>query len=135
MSQFLTLSYYFSTRPDTDFHFTKLILAIVVLFYIVSIAIWIYRKKYAKDMILRKMLKKYPGNLFTIGSILLFLLLARETGIPIISMRIWLFALFIFVIIMAIKKAVTFKRDYRARSQKMEHNDISTKYLPTKKKK
>ena len=134
MNKFLTLNYYFNSVPDSDFHFTKLTLGIVAVFYILSIAIWIYRKKYSKNEVLRRILKKYPGTLFTVGTILLFLLLSRETGIPIISMRIWLLGFLLFVAIWFIKVAVTFRGQYRMRSSQAKQ-DVKSKYLPRKKNK
>jgi len=134
MDKLLTLKYYFDTTPDNNFQFTKITLIIVLVFYFLSLVIRIYRRKYCKNEIVRKILKRYPGRLFTLGTILLFILLSRETGIPILSMRIWLFAFLLYVIIWAIMVCFTLKKEYHSRTRHIEHHDTKAKYLPKKKK-
>jgi hypothetical protein len=135
MDKLLNFKYYFDTNPGNNFQFTKVILAIVALFYLLSLAIRIYRKRYCKNDIIRKMLRGYTGRFFTYGSILLFILLSRETGIPILSMRFWMFAFLLYVIIWILKVSLTFKKEYKKRSHHTEHHDSISKYLPKKKKK
>lgn len=134
MDKLLTLKYYFDTTPSSDFQFTKLVLLVVGLFFLLSLGVRIYRKKYCKNEIIRKMLRGYSGRFFTFGSILLFILLSRETGIPILSMRFWLFAFLLYVIIWALTVCFTFKKKYHSRAQHTEHRDTKAKYLPKRKK-
>jgi len=135
MDKFLTFKFYFTIRPDSDFQYTKLTLALTLLLFLISITIRIYKKKYAKDDILKKMLKRYPGRFFWFGLILLSLLLFREAGIPILSMRIWWVLLFIYMAYWIIKTCITFKKEYKFRSNQAYHHDAMSKYLPKKKKK
>jgi len=135
MDKLLTFKYYFDTTPSNNFQFTKIILLIVALFYLISLGVRIYRKKYCKNDIIKKMLRGYTGRFFTLGTILLFILLSRETGIPILSMRFWMFAFLLYVIIWALTVCFTFKKNYHKRAQHTEHHDTKAKYLPKKKKK
>ena len=135
MEKLLTLKYYFDANPGNNFQFTKITLLIVGVFYLLSLGVRIYRKKYCKNDIVKKMLRGYPARFFTLGSILLFILLSRETGIPILSMRFWLFAFMLYVIIWLLKECFTFKKRYDSRAHHTEHFDSKAKYLPKKKKK
>lgn len=134
MDKLLTLNYYFDPSPGADFQFTKLTLVLIILLFLLSIAIRIYRRKYAKDAVLKKMLKRYPGRFFTFGIILLFLLLSREAGIPYLSMRFWWFVLFIYIIYWAVKVSLNCKKEYRHRLWQAQSSDALSKYLPKKKK-
>ena len=133
MDRLLTLKYYFTTRPDPNFQFTKLTLFIIALFFLLSLAIKIYRKKYAKDVILKKMIKRYPGRLLTFGTFLLLLLFFREAGIPFLSMRIlWVIWLLI-LIYWVVKTLINFKKEYRHRLSQAKHHAAKKKYMPKKK--
>ncbi len=134
MHRLLTLQYYFTTRPDPDFQFTKITAALIILFFLLAIGIRIYRKKAAKDPIIKKMIKRYPGRLMTFGVILVFLLLSREAGIPFVSMRIWWFVLMIIVVWWAVKNLLTFRKDYKKRARQTKYRHEQSKYLPKKKK-
>jgi hypothetical protein len=134
MDKFLTLNYYLNTRPDPDFQYTKFAVLLIALLFLLSIALKIYRKKYVKEAVLKKMMKRYPGRFFTFGSILLILLLAREAGIPFLSMRIWWFALFIYIIYWALKVCLTFRKEYRYRTRQTQTRHSKNKYLPKRKK-
>lgn len=134
MEQLLTLQYYLSTKPNPDFQFTKVTLVLIVLFFGIGIGIKIYRRKYAKDQIVKKMIKNYPGKLFMFGTILLFLLLVREAGVPIVSMRLWWFALFLYILYWSVKILLNFKKEYKKRSRQANKHSESAKYLPKKKK-
>jgi len=134
MNKLLTLQYYFNTRPDPNFQFTKLTVILIILFFALSIGIKIYRKKYAKDPIVKKMIKRYPGRLLIFGTALLFLLVVREAGLPFLSMRIWWIALLVFVIYWMIRSMVNFRKEYKRRlGQAQKHSD-KAKWLPKKKK-
>lgn len=134
MSRFLTLSYYISPRPDPDFQFTKLTLALIVCFFVLSIIIKIYRKKYAKDAIVKKMIKRYPGKLLLFATILIVLLLTREAGVPFLSMRLWWFLFLIVLIWWVLKIALNFKKEYKRRLKQVNKHAVKAKYLPKKKK-
>ena len=133
MERLLTFQYYFTPRPDPDFQFTKITLILIALFFVAGIAVKIYRKKYAKDQIVKKMIKRYPGRLFMFGTTLLFLLLVREAGIPFVSMRIWWFVLTIYIIYWAVKIMINFKKEYIRRMKQAGRHAIRAKYLPKKK--
>lgn len=133
MDRLLTFQYYFTTRPDPNFQFTKLTLFVIALFFLLSLAIKIYRKKYAKDVILKKMIKRYPSRLLTFGTFLLLLLFFRETGIPFLSMRIlWVIWLLILIYWIA-KTLINFKKDYLRRLNQAKQHAAKKKYMPKKK--
>lgn len=133
MEQFLTLQYYFNPSPNPDFQFTKLTLLLVGLLFLTGIGIKIYRKKRAKDAIIKKMLKRYPGHLSTFGIVLLILLLFREAGFPFLSMRIWWIAFLIFIVYWALKTTLGFKKEYKKRLHKTQKNAQRAKYMPKRK--
>lgn len=134
MDKLLTFSYYFTTRPDPNFQFTKLAIALVVILFAASFIIKLKRKK-LKDPIMKKMLKRYPSRLSMFGSLLLFLLVVREAGLPYLSMRIWWFLLGAFFLYWALKNASNFNKEYKRRATQAKSNASRSKYLPRKKKK
>jgi len=133
MERFLTLKYYLIPLPDPNFQFTKLTLLIGVLLIIVGIAFEIYRKKYLKDPISKKILKIYPGRLRLYGMLVLLLLIFREQGIPYLSMRIWWFVLLAFFLYTFGKLAFSYKKEYAKRQERLKKNSWKRKYLPKKK--
>ncbi len=134
MDKFLTLNYYLNTRPNPDFQYTKFALILIALLFVLGIVLKIYRSKYVKEVVLKKMLKKYPSHFFTFGTILLFLLLSREAGIPFISMRLWWFVLFIYIIYWSLKVCFTFGKEYKHRTTQAKKQHTKNKYLPKRKK-
>jgi ABC-type multidrug transport system fused ATPase/permease subunit len=135
MDRLLTLQYYFTPRPDPVFKYTTLTLLLIALLIFLGIAIRVYRKKYVKDPIVKKMIKRYPSRFYIFAFILLFLLWAREAGIPYLSMRIGWFILFAVILVWAVKIALNFKKEYHFRSKQAHKNAQKGKYLPRKKKK
>lgn len=133
MNRLLTLQYYFTSRPDPDFQFTKITVILIILFFATSIGLQIYRRKYLKDSIAKKIIKRYPSRLIAFGVILLGLLLSREAAIPYVSMRLWWFLLLIFIVYWTVKNALNFKSEYSKRLKKQHHNTAKSKYLPKKK--
>jgi len=133
MERFLSLRYYFIPLPDPNFQFTKLTLLIGVLLILMGFALGIYRKKYLKNSIIKKMLKIYPGRLRLYGFLVLLLLIFREQGIPYLSMRLWWFVLLVFFLYTFLKLAFTFKKEYAKRKERERKNIIKRKYLPKKK--
>lgn len=130
----LTVKYFLDARPGTDFQYTKYTLLLIGILFALSIAIKIYRRKYVKEDAVKKIIRPYSGKFFTFGVILLFLLFAREAGIPFFSMRIlWLFLL-IYIIGWIAKTCFGFKKEYKKRTKRMMAFDVKTKYLPKKKK-
>lgn len=135
MDRLLTFQFYFTPRPDPNFQFTKITVILIILFFLISIVVQIYRKKYTKDPIIKKMLKRYPGKLRLFGILLLLLLISREAGLPFLSMRIWWFALLFYVIFWAIDVLRNFKKNYKKRFGQANLKKNLHKYLPKKKKK
>jgi len=133
MNKFLTLQYYFTLRPDPNFQLTKLVVVLIILLFISSIALQIYRKKYVKDKIVKKILKRYPSRLNAFGVVLLLLLLSREAGIPFLSMRIWWFLLLLLMIYWLSKTIFNFKKEYSKRLFRQKQNQFKNKYIPKKK--
>ncbi len=134
MDKLLTLKYYLNTHPNPDFQYTQLTLVLIGLLLILGIALKVYRTKFTKDPIVKKIIKRYPGKFFTFATILLFLLFVREAGVPFISMRIWWIILFIYIIYWTIKVSICFGKDYKKRSNQAKYKKIKNKYLPRKKK-
>jgi hypothetical protein len=133
MDKILSLQYFFTPRPDVNFQFTKLVFAVGLILLIAGILLGIYRKRYLKNEILRKLIKKYPGQLRTYGIFALILLLVRETGIPFLSMRIWWVILAAFFIYSLLKFLFAFRGEYKKRLRQAERQGLVNKYLPKKK--
>ena len=133
MDKFLSPIYYFSARPDPNFQFTKLTLLLVALLLVGAVAIRLWRKKWAKDDVLKGMLKRVPGHLMTFSMALLVLLLFRVGGIPLFSMRVWWVALGVIFLYWAGHFAIGFRKEYRERKERMGHHQAKSKYLPRKK--
>ncbi len=134
MNKFLSLSYYFERYPNPDFQYTKIVLAIGIILFLAGVGLSIYRKKYLKDAISKKILRKYPWKLEVFGALVLFFLFVREQGIPYLSMRIWWAILALFFLYTFIKLAITYKKDYKKRAGRLQRNSDFNKYLPKKKK-
>ena len=124
MERLLTLQYYFTPRPDPNFQFTKLTLLVVAIFFLLSFVLKIYRRKYAKDPIVKKMIKQYPGRLLAFGTVLLLLLILREAGIPYLSMRMWWIVWLLILIYWVVKLLINFKKEYRHRINRTKQNTI-----------
>ncbi|MBU0706188.1 hypothetical protein KJ657_04345 [Patescibacteria group bacterium] len=133
MDRFLHLKYYFIPLPDPNFQFTKLTILIGLLMILAGIALGIYRKKYLKDPIARKILKIYPGRLRLFGFLVLLLLIFREQGIPYLSMRLWWFVILIMFLYSFLKLAFSYKKEYSRRKERVKKNISRHKYLPKKK--
>ena len=133
MDQFLTLQYYFAPLPNPDFQFTKLTLLIGLLLILSGIALSIYRKRYLKDAIAKKIIKIYPSRLKIYGFLVLVLLIFREQGIPYLSMRLWWFVLLAFFLYTFLKFAFSYKKEYSRRKNRVGKNAKKHKYLPKKK--
>lgn len=135
MDKLLTLSYYFNTRPDPNFQFTKFTLALALIFLVGGVAFEYWRKKKLTDKIARKLLRPYSGKLIRWGALVLFLLACREYGIPYFSMRLWWLILFAWIAYQLIRLAVTYKKEYAARLKMTKKTAKVDKYLPKRKKK
>lgn len=133
MERFLNLRYYFVPLPDPNFQFTKLTLLIGALLVLCGFALGIYRKKYLKDSITKKILKIYPGKLRLYGFLILLLLAFREQGIPFLSMRIWWFVILALFLYTFLSLAFSYKKEYAKRQKRVNKNAIKHKYLPKKK--
>jgi hypothetical protein len=134
MVHYLTPYYYIDPIPSTYYQYSKVTFAVGLIIILAGIALHIYRKKYMKDAIAKKIVKKYPWKLEIYGAILLALLFFREQGIPYLSMRllwvIWALA-FAYTIL---KNALNYKKEYEKRSKVKNKNEAKKKYLPKKKK-
>ncbi len=133
MERFLTLQYYLTPLPNPNFQYTKLTLLIGALLILCGFALGIYRKKYLKDAIAKKIIKIYPGRLRLYGFLVLLLLLFREQGIPFLSMRLWWFVVLAFFLYTFLSLAFGYRKAYRKRKKRMKSNAVKHKYLPKKK--
>jgi len=134
MDRFLTLHYYFDTTPEINFQYTKATLIVGLILIIGGLALSIYRKKYLKDQIAKKMLRKKPTELYIYGTIILFLLAIREASIPFLSMRLFWFIALAFFLRSAIKFGLGFKKEYLNRINRNKTQSTYNKYIPKKKK-
>ncbi len=132
MSNLLTLHYYFQFRPDPDFNFSKITLGVALGLIIIGVVWEFYRRK-MKDKIARKILRQYPAKLMRYGIIAGFLLVFREYGLPYLSMRIWWVVLLAFMAFNGIKLLLTYKKQYKERSERIKKSPKIDKYLPKKK--
>jgi hypothetical protein len=133
MDRFLHLRYYFIPLPDPNFQFTKITLAIGLVLVLAGVIAGFYRKKYMKDQVARKLLKKYPYRLTIYGLVILSLLACRELGIPYLSMRLWWFVLLFVFLYQFLWLACNYKKEYRKRQTRISKNAGTQKYLPKKK--
>lgn len=134
MEQFLSLSYYFNTQPDPNFHFTKIIFGLALALIFIGFATEFYRKRKMQDKVARKILRPYPSKLIWYGLIALFLLAVREAGIAYLSMRIWWFVLAAFMLYSGLRLLITYQSQYEKRVKKLKIVGKDDKYLPKKKK-
>lgn len=134
MDKLLSLSYYLEARPNPDFQFTKLTFVLIALLLVLSFGLNFYRKKYVKEAVLKKLLRKYPSRFMYFALALLILLGFREAGLPYLSMRIWWVALFLYIIYWSVKVGVKFNKEYTERLSKASKKATINKYLPRKKK-
>lgn len=130
MERFLSLGYYFTARPNPDFQFSKLTGLIVALFFVAAIALRIYRKRYLKDEIWKRVLKRYPAVLQNYGIVLLTLWVIRETGMPYLSMRIWWALWALALLYSAVKFLLNYKKEYMKRADSRQKNHEKSRYLP-----
>ncbi|MFH0820733.1 MAG: hypothetical protein V1908_03080 [Candidatus Peregrinibacteria bacterium] len=130
MERFLTFSYYFTSRPDPNFGYTKFAAACILILLVASLALRVYRKRYCQDEIKRKLLRRYPGLLQNYATFLLALLLFRETGMPWFSMRFWWFLIAIFFLYHLFQFVFGFKKQYRERMVAQRKHDP---YFPRQK--
>ncbi len=134
MDNLLTFFYYFNPQPGSNFQMTKITLALALGLILLGFITEFYRKKKMTDKIARKILRPYPSKLMWYGLIAIFLLAVREAGIQYLSMRIWWFVLFAFMLFSGIKLLVTYKGQYAKRAKKLKLIKKDDKYLPRKKK-
>lgn len=134
MEKLITLvQYLVSTRPDPSFEYSKSTLLAVGILLVAAIAIRVWRKKFAKDEILRRVLKRYPMSLVIFAMALLLLLGFRVLGFPVFSMRIWWVALALVFVIWAVKAVFGVRKEYQERKDRFGHHHAMSKYLPKKK--
>lgn len=131
MNNFLSFNYYFTS--DYDFQYTKITLALAGILIFAGLGLSIYRKKYLKDKIAKKVIRPYAGKLYLYGFLLLTLLAFRELHISFLSMRIWWFLLLAFFIYTFLIFAFVYREEYRKRKARMKKNKGKDKYLPKKK--
>jgi amino acid transporter len=130
----LLIGYLTTTRPDTNFEYTSLTLGVAGVLVAMAIVIRLWRKKFAKDEILRRVIKPYPTSLVVFAIALLLLLFFRVLGFPIFSMRLWWVALAVLFVIWAVKAAFGLSKEYQERKQRFGHHEAKSRYLPRKKK-
>ncbi|MDH5596876.1 MAG: hypothetical protein OEY44_02120 [Candidatus Peregrinibacteria bacterium] len=133
MERFLNPWFYFAPLPDPNFQFSKLTLGLGLLLIAAGILSHYYRKKKITDVIAKKILRPYPGRFITYGVLLLFLLGAREMGIPYVSMRIWWFVILGFFLYTFLGLTINYRKDYAKRARRLNQNESKGKYLPKKK--
>jgi|GEM_PF-1876503 len=125
--------YLISARPDPNFQYTKMTLLAAGILIAASFVILMWRKRFAKDEVLRRVLKPYPMSLIIFALALLSLLGFRELGFPIFSMRLWWFALGLVFVYWAGKSAFGIRKEYQERKERFGHHQTKSKYLPKKK--
>ena len=124
MERFLHFSYFFTPRPDPNFPYTKLTLALILLLVLGGVALNIYRKKRVRDEIKKKLLRRAPSLLQLYGALLLLLLFFRESGIPYLSMRVWWLLLFGFFIHSSLKFIFGFQRGQNRRPNETVYGGV-----------
>lgn len=108
----LTLSYYIDTNPGGDF---PLGIFCLVFFGIMLFIPGLLRAKAAGNKYLKKSIKKGLWKFLVLGGVGMILTLSRFGGVPVISMRLWLYLLVLLSVIFMLRRFRKMIMDYRKR--------------------
>lgn len=137
MNSLFKLSYYFSPFPSSNFHYSKLTLALCLAVLAIGIVLIIVRKKMKKAG-QTKWMGKYGSTLIGLGIAALGLLFFRETGVPYLSMRLW-WVIWLLWLLFSSFKAIRMQQKMKkftpALNLSTKKEDPREKYLPKKKRK
>lgn len=115
MKRFLDFLSFLVSHPDPNFQHTKWAAAFILILFVGSFALRIWRKRTCKDEITKKILRRTPGHLLNYATGFLLLLLFRETGMPYLSIRLWPILLMLLFLIHAFRFTHGFKKEYAQR--------------------
>lgn len=133
LSRLLSLQYYFTPLPDPNFRFAAFFIGLGILLILIGIFLQIYRRKFLKDEILKKILKRYPRFFNIFGILIILLTLIRIAGIQYLSMRVFWVIYGLLFLYYAFTRLMPFKGEYRERVQRLHSNVQKKRYLPHKK--
>jgi amino acid transporter len=111
------MEYFFDRSPGGEFFLGYgLFIFFLLLFFSKSIVL-----KFAPhNKYFRKSIKKKFGKFIALGVIGLILVASRFSGIPIFSMRIWTYLVFLFTIVLGIWTFIRIRSEYRKRIRAVE---------------
>ncbi len=115
MKRLLAFFSFLVSKPDPNFGHARLAAGILVLLFVASLALRIWRKRVCKDEITKKILRRTPGHLLNYATVFLLLLLFRETGMPYLSIRLWPLLVILLFLVHAFRFARGFKKEYARR--------------------
>ena|SRR3989338_5787605 len=118
----LSLKYYLSPVPNPDFRYATALLVLGGLMILIGIGIQLYRRKWMKDEIAKKVIRRYPRFLKLFGGLIILLTLMRTAGIPYLSMRLWWVILGLFGLYFILTRLGRFKAEYRSRLERIKEN-------------
>lgn len=111
-TQLFTTYYYFQKSPGGDFLTGY---ALLIFFIVLIMVPTLVRKFGPSNKYFKKSIKRRLGKFIFIGVLGLIAVLARFAEVPVFSMRVWLYILFLLGIGCAIWTGVTIKKDYQKR--------------------
>lgn len=133
--------YLLDSVPGTEFRYYVPLLVLSVLLVIGAIVFsQIYKRRKKFDYAFKRLFKSVSGRLIIIGILILILVAVRYEQIPYFSMRLWLYAVLLFLLYTTYKYIKVYLKDYpkeKANVEKKTHfsKKEENKYLPNKKKK
>ncbi|MCF7917915.1 hypothetical protein K9L27_02865 [Candidatus Gracilibacteria bacterium] len=117
LSQLLTGYYFFDRAPGGEFLWGY---ALLVFFVLILFTKSIVMKFVSDDKYLRKSLRKKFGRFVALGVIGIFLVASRFSGIPVFSMRLWLYLTLLLTVGIGIWTFVKIRREYQKRISSVE---------------
>lgn len=109
--------------------------AIVALFWLAALVIYIIRKQAKTNKALYTVLRGQSSNMFWFGFTALLFTFLRYEGVYIFSSRIWMALIGVVFLIWVIPSSMNFRREYKRLSQRAEKKEDTKKYHPKQKKK
>lgn len=125
--------YFFSPNPGRVFNYYILIGALITLFILLTVLVYLYVRKNKEDKAFKKLFRNYPTKFLILAGLLGIYLILRYNYVPFFSMRILLYVLLgssVYVIYAAIH---TYLKKYPEEKERREKRMELNKYIPRKK--
>ena len=135
------MNYLFNSVPGTEFrYYIPLLILATLLILGAMVFSQIYKRRKKFDFAFKRLFKNLSNRLIIIGILLLILVAVRYEQIPYFSMRLWLYAVLLFLLYTFYRYIKIYLKDYpkeKLNVKKKTHfaKKEENKYLPNKKKK